>query len=119
MHPQLEILLQIQDLKAQREDLARLEDARDLEAREFHVDPEQAIAELDRRIEEMLDLLEPPIRSRYDRIVAGRGRAVVPVIKGLCYGCFVAIPTAVSGDVHRNDEIRHCDHCGRFLYVTA
>ncbi|HWV58793.1 MAG TPA: C4-type zinc ribbon domain-containing protein [Longimicrobiales bacterium] len=118
MHPQLEILLQIQDLKSQRRDLLEVDDERQVEVQEFHVNIDDAIRDLDQRISEMLDQLETPIRSRYERISAGRSRAVVPVINGLCYGCFVAIPTAVSGDVRRNNQIRHCDNCGRFLYVT-
>lgn len=119
MHAQLEILLQIQDLKAQRHELTQPDATRLVEEQEFHVDVERAVEELDRRIAELEAELTPAIRNRYIRISAGRGRAVVPVIKGLCYGCFVAIPTSVSGDIRRNDEIRTCDHCGRFLYVTG
>jgi len=119
MHPQLEILLQIQDLKSQRRHLTELDDEGEVEVQEFHVVADDAINVLDQRITEMLGQLETAIRNRYERIAAGRARPVVPVINGLCYGCFVAIPTAVTGDVHRNDEIRHCDHCGRFLYVTG
>ena len=41
------------------------------------------------------------------------------MINGICYGCFVSIPTALASDVRRNDEVRHCDHCGRFIYVMS
>ncbi|MBT8462948.1 MAG: hypothetical protein KJO44_10555 [Gemmatimonadetes bacterium] len=45
-------------------------------------------------------------------------RAVVPVLSGICYGCFVATPTAWSSEAGRNDSIGVCDHCGRFLYYV-
>ncbi|MBI4410642.1 MAG: hypothetical protein HY561_13090 [Gemmatimonadetes bacterium] len=119
MHPQLEILLQIQDLKTQRRELAETERERQVEELEFHVNVEEAVQELDHKIAEMEAQLTPAIRNRYARIASGRGRAVVPVIQGICYGCFVSIPTALATDSARNDQIRHCDHCGRFLYVIG
>jgi predicted nucleic acid-binding Zn-ribbon protein len=119
MHPQLEILLQIQDLKTQRRELAETEGERQVEAEEFRVDIDSALAQLDQKIDELEGELTPPVRGRYQRISAGRGRAVVPVIGGMCYGCFVAIPTALASDIARNDQLRHCDHCGRFLYVIG
>lgn len=114
MHPQLEILLQIQDLRLQQRELA--EAGRDVEEQEFHMNVSEAIATLDEKIAELEDELAPNIRQRYERIAQGRGRPVVPVINGICYGCFVAIPTALASDVTYNEELRHCDNCGRFLY---
>lgn len=119
MHPQLEILLQIQDLKSQRQDLTEAESEHRVEAEEFKIDIDEAVRSIDEKIAALEGELTPAVRNRYERIDAGRGRAVVPVINGLCYGCFVSIPTALAGDAHRNDEIRHCDHCGRFIYITA
>jgi len=119
MHPQLEILLQIQDLKAQRSDLVEVEGERRVEQEEFQINVDEAVERLDQKIAELEDELDPPVRSRYRRLTAGQGRAVVPVINGICYGCFVSIPTALAGDLRRHDEIRHCDHCGRFIYVMS
>jgi len=119
MHPQLEILLQIQDLKAQRRDLTEVESERKVEEEEFRINTEQAIRSIDEKIAELEAELTPSVRSRYERISRDRGRAVVPVINGICYGCFVSIPTSLASDVRRNDEVRHCDHCGRFIYVMS
>jgi len=119
MHPQLEILLQLQDLKSQRRDLAEAEDERNVEVEEFRIDVDEAIQQLDRKIADLEGELTPAVRNRCERIAAGRGRFVVPVIDGTCYGCFVSIPTALASDSARNDELRHCDHCGRFLYVIG
>lgn len=118
MHPQLEILLQIQDLKAQHRELSATEGERQVEEQEFQVDIEGALKQLEEKISELESELSPAVRARYHRISAGRGRAVVPVINGLCYGCFVAIPTALASEMTQNEELRHCDHCGRFLYMT-
>lgn len=119
MHPQLEILLQIQDLKIQQQDMAEAGAENPVEIAEFRIDPEVAMEKLRAKIAELEDQLEPAVRSRYGRIVNGRGRAVVPVIGGICYGCFVSIPTALASDAKRNEAIHHCDHCGRFIYVTS
>jgi len=115
MHPHLEILLQLQDLKSQRRELAEGSDEGRVEVQEFHIDLQSAIAELDTKIQEMEAELPENLRRRYQQI-EGRGRAVVPVINGTCYGCFTSIPTAVVHEIQRNDAIRLCEHCGRILY---
>ena len=78
---------------------------------------EDAISELDRKIAEMEESLDPRVRHRYQRLAGKRNRAVVPVIKGTCYGCFVSVPTALASDSDRNEDLRFCDNCGRFLYL--
>jgi predicted nucleic acid-binding Zn-ribbon protein len=40
------------------------------------------------------------------------------VINGTCFGCFVSIPTAVASESDRNESLRYCDNCGRFLYLV-
>jgi predicted nucleic acid-binding Zn-ribbon protein len=117
MHPQLEILLEIQDLKTQRRELVETPDEREVEEGVFHVSVDEAVAELDEKIKEMEESLAPQVRSRYQRVAGRRGRAIVPVIRGTCYGCFVAVPTALASDAERNEELRTCENCGRFLYL--
>lgn len=119
MDAQLELLLQIQDLKGQRRELTDADAGRDVEIEEFNVDVAEAAEELDRKIREMEQLLSPRIGGRYRQLARARGRAVVPVINGLCYGCFVSIPTAVASDASSNEQVRQCDNCGRFLYVIG
>ena len=119
MHPQLEILLQIQDLRTQRK-LLREEEAgeRSLQQQEFNVDVDRALEDLDAKIDEMEGELAADIRGRYDRISAGRGRVVAPVINGTCFACFVSVPTAHGSGAGLNASIRHCENCGRFIYVV-
>lgn len=118
MNAQLETLLQIQDLKAQRRELADPDGSRQVQEQEFNLDVDAALATLEGKIGELEAELEPGVRKRYDRLSTGLNRAVVPAINGTCYGCFVAVPTAVSSDPAERNRLRTCDHCGRFLYFV-
>jgi predicted nucleic acid-binding Zn-ribbon protein len=118
MHPQLEILLQLQDLKSQRRELSETAETREVESQEFQLDVDQAVKDLELKIGELEGDLTPQIRGRYERIKAARPRVVVPVLNGTCYGCFVSIPTA-HDDASANKDVRTCENCGRFLYVPA
>ncbi len=118
MHPQLEILLQIQDLKAQKRELLDADAVRQVEEEQFNVDIDAAVEQLDAKIAEMKDALEPGVRSRFERIAQGRGRPVVPVVKGTCYGCFTSVATARATGGRLNQTLQACENCGRFLYVV-
>ena len=115
MHQNLETLLEIQDLKTQRRELAE-EGEREVQEQVFGLSVDEALEALDAKIAEMEATLPPMVLSRYRRVSARMPRVVVPVIKGTCYGCFVAVPTAQASDADRNAEIRACQNCGRFLY---
>ena len=116
MHPQLETLLEIQDLKTQRRELDEASSSEMQEA-VFGLSTEQALSHLDAKIVELEESLPMQVRNRYRRIAAKQPRVVVPVIRGTCYGCFVQIPTALASDAERNEEVRSCQNCGRFLYL--
>lgn len=117
MHAQLEMLLEIQDLKSQRKELEEETRGREVEAEVFNMNLEDAVVELGHKIEEMEAALDPRVRGRYQRLAGKQPRVVVPVIKGTCYGCFVSVPTALASDADRNEDLRFCDNCGRFLYL--
>lgn len=118
MHAQLETLLEIQDLKSQRKELGELTGERQVEEEVFNVSVDDAIRQLDAKIEDMENSLPSAVRNRYRRLSSRTGRAVVPVIRGTCFGCFVSIPTAVASEADRNEDLRYCDNCGRFLYIV-
>ncbi|HEX8691862.1 MAG TPA: C4-type zinc ribbon domain-containing protein [Longimicrobium sp.] len=115
LNPQLEALLEIQDLKTQRRELAEAGE-REVQEQVFGLGVDEALKVLDDKIAEMEEALDPPVQSRYRRMAGKHARVVVPVIRGTCYGCFVAVPTAQASDAERNAEIRSCQNCGRFLY---
>ncbi|HEX6037695.1 C4-type zinc ribbon domain-containing protein [Longimicrobium sp.] len=117
MHPHLETLLEIQDLTTQRRDLAEAGADRDVQESVFGLSVEEALGQIDEKIKEMAESLPPQVRNRYQRLSTRNPRFVVSVIRGTCYGCFVQVPTALASDADRNEEIRSCQNCGRFLYL--
>ncbi len=55
-------------------------------------------------------------RTRYERVRASReGRAVVPIQKGACGGCFRGQPPQILQEARRGDRLLVCDGCGRLL----
>ncbi len=116
MDAQLEILLQIQDLKGQRRGLEEGRSERQVEEEAFNLRVDEALTGLDEKIDQVMEELDPGVRRRYDRLAGGIDRAVVPVINGVCYGCFVSVATSVASDPAERAKLRNCDHCGRFLY---
>ena len=117
MHPQLELLLELQDLHMQRRALQE-EALMEFEEELFELRPAEAVELLDAKMTELVDRLEPAVRKRYLDLAATLDRAVAPVLNGICYGCFVATPTAWSSEAGRNEHIGVCAYCGRFLYYV-
>lgn len=118
MHPHLTTLLEIQDLRGQLRELTTDPDAARLQSEHFNVDLEEAARVVEAKLLELALTLEPRIRRRYERM-APTERVVVPVIEGVCYGCFVSIATATAGEVGPNESLRSCESCGRFIYVLS
>jgi predicted nucleic acid-binding Zn-ribbon protein len=120
IHPQLMLLLELQDLRAQRRELEQDKGgSAEVESRVFSIDPAEAMDRLADAIERMESDLDPKVRARYDRIRPSRDRVVVPVLHGVCYGCFVSIPTATAGDQEVHQLIQTCENCGSFIYVVS
>ena len=118
MHPQLTTLLEIQDLRGQLRELTTDPAAAQVQAEHFNVDLAEAARALEQKIEELVATMDPRVRRRYERTLARLERVVVPVIEGVCYGCFVSIATQTAGEVGPNDVLRTCESCGRFIYVV-
>jgi predicted nucleic acid-binding Zn-ribbon protein len=52
----------------------------------------------------------------YERIRnALGGKAVVPVRRNACGGCFKRVPPQVSVELRKNSKLMACEHCGRLL----
>jgi len=115
MNAQLMLLLEIQDLHLQRTALLEEPELNQVEEQHFNIDPRVAAEALQEKISDLTRGLDPAIQRRCERGFPSLGRMVVPVIGGVCYGCFVSIPTSRIGDGNRNVET--CESCGRFIYV--
>jgi len=111
------LLLEIQDLHLQKTALLEEPGFDSVQEKHFHIDPQKAADALDEKIDELKTGLDPSIRKRCERGFPTLGRMVVPVIGGVCYGCFVSIPTSRTTDVNRGVET--CESCGRFIYVLS
>jgi len=76
----------------------------------------EQVAALEAERQSLMSRLPAGIRSRYERIHASReGRAVVPIIKGACGGCFRGQPPQTLQEARRGDRLITCDGCGRLL----
>ncbi len=111
-HPELDILLEIQDLQALRRDILSSEYA----ATGLPVEPVEYAARLDEQIADRERQLGERVRVTYSRIAKRHERVIAPVLKGVCYGCFVHVPTSEGRDKDRNAQLRTCESCGRFIY---
>ncbi|MBW2061894.1 MAG: hypothetical protein JRI95_10080 [Deltaproteobacteria bacterium] len=55
--------------------------------------------------------------AMYERVYAGfNGRAVVPIIDGICQECHLQIPPQQFNELQRNDQVMSCPNCGRLIY---
>ncbi len=76
----------------------------------------EALARLKEEKEKTLPLLSDRVRTRYLRILKGKGDSgVANLIGNVCQGCFTRIPPQQAHEVRRNDAIRTCEACGRIL----
>jgi len=74
------------------------------------------VARLDAERRALMTRLPATTRSRYERIRQSRdGRAVVPIVKGSCGGCFRGQPPQMLQEARRGDRALICDGCGRIL----
>jgi predicted nucleic acid-binding Zn-ribbon protein len=118
MDPRLTILLEIQDLKEHIRDLAFEPAAASLQSEQFNLDVDEAIRTLESKVVDLAGGLDPQLRKRFERIAATMERVVVPVINGVCYGCYVSIATATA-IAQGPRPVRSCESCGRFIYVLS
>ena len=97
----------------EQETRARLESIAAEEQRER----DQASA-LEAERQALLERLPATLRNRYERIRASReGRAVVPILKGACGGCYRGQPPQALQEARRGDRTLICDGCGRLLIM--
>lgn len=65
--------------------------------------------------EKLVVRLEKGDLKVYERIRKALGKAVVPVRRNACGGCFKRVPPQVSVELRKNEKIMACEHCGRLL----
>ncbi|MGA9117190.1 MAG: C4-type zinc ribbon domain-containing protein [Bacteroidota bacterium] len=92
-------------LQEKHVELDRLSKTTEEEELRYHHEREKLVARLDAQ-----DL------TAYERIrKAKRGKAIVPVRKGACGGCFARVPPQKLLELRQNRHVFACEHCGRIL----
>lgn len=74
------------------------------------------VSAIDAEIEDLEREIDPAIMRRYQSIRRKYDRPLVPVRRGVCYGCFVRFPTARLSEMDEKDAPIVCESCGRMLY---
>jgi predicted nucleic acid-binding Zn-ribbon protein len=113
MNPQLQVLIALQDILLLIREAKDPSRQRALGKMGFKITNLTALEETRQDLE---DQLSPPILSEYGRARQRYGRIVAPVIGGICYGCFVKIPSAIESADDRNRTLYRCENCGMYLY---
>jgi hypothetical protein len=63
--------------------------------------------------------LDGTLLRQYERMRRSRikANAVVPVVNGVCQGCFMVVTKSLLAELMRGDSLVTCEHCGRILYL--
>ena len=111
IHPQLELLVTLHDLELMIREAT--DEAPKQKAMGFKIESQEhlnkALAEIEKEV-------DPAILKQYHQLKARYGRPVVPVVSGICCGCYIMIPTAQATNTKKNEFVLTCGNCGRFLY---
>jgi hypothetical protein len=66
--------------------------------------------------EYLLGKLSAPIRSRYERVVGGKGGMAVAAVKNrACGACFTNLPPQTINEIRKGLKVIGCETCGRML----
>jgi predicted nucleic acid-binding Zn-ribbon protein len=103
-------------LKEQMETVTEELKDRQKELKEVNKEHEKAELALVHRREKIIVRLEKDDLDRYQRIYNAKGgKAVVPVKRNACGGCYSRVPPQKILELRRNNQIYLCEHCGRIL----
>ncbi len=65
--------------------------------------------------EEVISKIGKGDLSLYSRIRLAKGRAIVPVRRNACDGCYATVSSQKQLEIRRNDRLYVCESCGRIL----
>jgi uncharacterized protein len=105
----IELLIALQDLLQLKRDIA------DHSYGELGFETGDVSA-IDEEIESLKSEIDPEVMRRYETIRRKYDRPLVPVRRGVCYGCFVKFPMARLAEMNEKGIPILCESCGRMLY---
>ena len=78
------------------------------------------LEDLTRERAELAGKIDEDLLSRFERLFASKGDAVVVALEHeVCTGCHMKVTTATAARVRAGKEIVSCEQCGRILYDAA
>jgi predicted nucleic acid-binding Zn-ribbon protein len=110
MTTQLPALLMLQEVDALIRDLADASWREAEAALGFAVGPGNKLRSERTRLAASLN---PELLRRYEQLSSRHPRAVAPVRRGTCLGCFTVRPTVTAT---QGGRLETCERCGRILY---
>ena len=109
----LRFLVELQDLDLlirEATDAQRLEQEKSFG---FKID---SVSKLQEARQNLAQSIDTDLLQLYERLQKRYERAVAPVHRGICLGCFMTLPTALGQTVKRHESVKVCENCGRILY---
>ena len=74
--------------------------------------------DLEKTREVEASLIDPTLLGKYQKVFQRyRGKGVVLVSGGVCYGCFMTIPPQLYNQVLAQGGVHQCPNCARIIYV--
>ncbi len=105
-----------EELESQQEKLQATLKERKQELAEVSKETEKEESDLQHEREKLVRKIAKPDLATYTRIrKAKQGKAVVPVRRGACAGCYNAVPPQRVLELRKNSRIYTCEGCGRIL----
>ena len=115
MNKQLALLVQLSDLDTHLAELS-MERIR-IKEEELGFKLHAQEKEITKLRDSIKTKIQPKLLTLYDRILKRyKYRAVTQVVEGVCYGCFMELPTQFISEEKMNEDIVTCPNCGRLLY---
>jgi predicted nucleic acid-binding Zn-ribbon protein len=106
----------IEKLSASIEELLGEYEERAKELKEVNKEHEKEETRFVQQREKLVSKIEKSDLERYERIRKAKGgKAVVPVKRNACGGCFNRIPPQKILELRRNSKLYTCEQCGRIL----
>lgn len=78
--------------------------------------PGSRLTQLDASIQALLGDLPEQSRGHFEKMWKKVGLAIVPISRGVCSACGMAIPVSQVHAVHAANALYTCPSCARFLY---
>ncbi len=107
---------QREELNAQLEILGTELEEKETELNEILASTEAEEKILNSKKQKVVKMISEDDMVSYLRIrEAKRGKAVVPIKRGSCSGCYNMVPPQLILQIKKDDKLYLCEHCGRIL----